>query len=132
MIDKVRLKQFRAQAKEMQLITETINAMRETIGAKVSGGNGVGHAQGDGTATELTVEKLMALERKYYAKLRVYVDERDIIESALIVLNPTERALIRLYYFDLHTWEETAELMNYSYQHIHRIHSAALEKLNKL
>jgi len=130
-IDKTRLKQFRAQAKEMQLIAETINAMRETIGAKVSGMDGTGRSQGDGTATERTVEKLLSLENKYLGKLREYADERDVIERALGVLDPNERALIRLYYFDLHNWEEVAKLMNYSYQHIHRIHAAALEKLKQ-
>lgn len=130
-IDKIRLKAFRSQAREMQLLLETIAAMRATVGAKITNANGDigGGGQPDGTDTERTVEKIIALEQKYNSKRRSYVEERLIIEDALNILEPNERALIRLYYFDLHTWEETAERLHYSYQHIHRLHASALSKL---
>ena len=129
-IDKIRLKAIRSQAKEMQLLLETITAMRATVGAKITNANGgIGGGQPDGTDTERTVEKIIALEQKYYHKLRTYADERELIENALAVLEPNERALIRLYYFDCLTWEDTAERLHYSYQHVHRLHASALIKL---
>lgn len=131
-IDKNRLRAFRSMATEVRLIDETIRAMRETVGAKTTNLSGsAGGSDSDGTATERTVEKLLALEAKYNKRKSDYVDERQTIERAIERLDPTQRALIRLYYMDLKTWEETAEALRFSTQHVHRIHAAALIELSK-
>lgn len=51
------------------------------------------------------------------------------IERAIEVLDPLERTIVRLYYIKGLTWEEVAVEMSYSWRHVHRLHSAALEKL---
>lgn len=130
-IDKNRLRAFRSMATEVRLIDETIKAMRETVGAKTTNlSSSAGGSDSDGTATERTVEKLLALEAKYNKRKADYVDERQTIERAIEKLDPTQRALIRLYYMDLKTWEETAEALRFSTQHVHRIHAAALIELS--
>lgn len=129
--DKTRLRAFRSMATEVRLINETMAAMRETIGAKVTNLSASGGASADGTATERTVEKLDALESKYKKRKQDYLNERTAIENAIDRLDPTQRALIRLYYMDCRTWEETAEALRFSTQHVHRIHAAALIELSK-
>ena len=131
-IDKKRLKHFRALAKETALINETLKTMRETVGAKTSnfsGSNGAGKSKSDGSEVEQIVERLIALETKYETMIFDYTEERTVIEAALKMLKPNERAVIRLYYFDCNTWEKTAERLHYSYQHVHRLHASALQKL---
>lgn len=54
------------------------------------------------------------------------------IERAIEVLEPRERTLIRLHYFQGLTWEKVAVEINYSWAQTHRIHGKALEKLREL
>ena len=48
------------------------------------------------------------------------------IEGAIEVLPARECYLIRARYIELLSWEQIAVDMNYSWQHIHKIHSEAL------
>lgn len=129
-IDKKRLKRFRALAKETALISKSLTTMRETVGPKTSGfGRIKSTGKADGSEIERIVERLIALETKYEKMIDCYTEERTVIEAALKILKPNERAVIRLYYFDCNTWEQTAEQLHYSYQHVHRLHGSALQKL---
>lgn len=51
------------------------------------------------------------------------------IEAAIEPLEPTERTLIRLHYFQGLSWEQVAVEMGYCWRHVHRLHGKALEKL---
>lgn len=51
------------------------------------------------------------------------------IEEAIAQLPERERYLVRARYIDCKSWEQIAVDMNYSWQHIHRIHSKALKLL---
>lgn len=53
------------------------------------------------------------------------------IERAIEKLGPRERRLVRLHYIDGLTWERVAVAMDYSWRQVHRIHDAALKKLNE-
>lgn len=53
------------------------------------------------------------------------------IEAAIEPLEPTERTIIRLHYFQGLTWEQVAVEMNYTWRHVHRLHGKALEKLQE-
>lgn len=129
-IDKKRLKHFRALAKETALISKSLTAMIETVGPKTSDfGRIKSTGKADGSEIERIVERLIALETKYEKMIDCYTEERTVIEAALKILKPNERAVIRLYYFDCNTWEQTAEQLHYSYQHVHRLHGSALQKL---
>lgn len=66
---------------------------------------------------------------KYRAKVAELTAALAEIESAIEVLEPRERTLIRLYYAQGLTWEEVCVAMSYSWRQIHRIHGAALEAL---
>lgn len=130
-ITKQQLRAFRTQANEIRLLAETIRAMRETLGAKVSDANSPAVHGGNSSAMERAVEKIIDIERKYQDKVDDYAAQREQIESAIEKLLPNERAVIRLYYLDCLTWEETADKIHFSYQHTHRLHASALNKLNQ-
>lgn len=53
------------------------------------------------------------------------------IEHAINKLEPRERRLVRLHYFDGLTWEQVAVEMDYSWRQVHRIHGDALAKLKE-
>ena len=42
-----------------------------------------------------------------------------------------EKAVDRAYYLDCFAWEAIAYLLGFSYQHVHRLHSNALNKLHE-
>lgn len=71
------------------------------------------------------------LQQHYKAKVAELEAEMLEIEEAIKVLEPRERTLIRLHYFQGLTWEQVAVEMCYAWRHIHRIHAAALEALEK-
>ena len=65
----------------------------------------------------------------YHRKEKELTKAMENIERAIEVLDPLERTIVRLYYIKGLTWEEVAVEMSYSWRHVHRLHSAALEKL---
>ena len=90
----------------------------------VSSGNHQPHSR-----VESAVIKHSELLGKYRAKVEELTAALAEIESAIEVLEPRERTLIRLYYAQGLTWEEVCIAMSYSWRQIHRIHSTALEML---
>ncbi len=130
-ITKQQLRMFRAQANEIRLLSETIRAIRDTFGAKASDPSKSPVHSENSSATERTVEKIIDIEAVYSQKINDYKALQLEIESAMEKLSPDERSVIRLYYFNLNTWEETAKKIHFSYQHTHRLHASALNKLNQ-
>ena len=82
--------------------------------------------QSSADAIPAAVERIWELEAKYYTKLSAALVEVSKVEAAIEKLEPTLRVLVRMHYIQGLTWEATAEAMNYSVQHIHRLHSNAL------
>lgn len=71
--------------------------------------------------------------REYYAaKLEELAAAQLTIEQAIEALNPVERELIRLRYFDGLPWHRVATGISYSEQQTYRIHGDALRKIRKL
>lgn len=68
--------------------------------------------------------------RDLYEQKAAELDKELIeIENAIKGLEPRERDLIRLYYFEGLTWEQVCVAMHYEWAQIHRIHAKALERL---
>lgn len=59
----------------------------------------------------------------------LYSTQRKIEES-IKGLDERDKYLIRRKYIDNITWEELAVEMNYSWQHLHKLHSNILKQLN--
>ena len=73
-------------------------------------------------------KELQQLYREKVAELEAQMLE---IEQAIEPLEPLERILIRLHYFQGFTWEQIALELNYTRRHITRMHGRALEKLQQ-
>jgi hypothetical protein len=58
---------------------------------------------------------------------RLVALKREIVSVVNRVDNPSYQTLLSLRYLCFKTWEQMAEKMNYSIQHLHRIHGGALE-----
>lgn len=58
--------------------------------------------------------------------IRMREDEKAIREMIRAVANPNQKQLLELRYINGKTWEEIAEAMVYSWQHVHKIHVQAL------
>lgn len=62
----------------------------------------------------------IAAYRKKYREISAVIDA---------VQNPTYRELLALRYLSFLSWEEIAVKMNYSWKHVHKIHSRALVEI---
>jgi len=129
---KKELKAFRVKAREVVQLKSSLEQMKDEIGPKgVDYSAPVTSHSGEGSLTETAVERYIMLEQKYLSYLAEYTAERLRIEAAAEHLSPNERAVIRSYYLDRLSWEETAYKLHFSYQHIHRLHASALIKLEQ-
>lgn len=77
-------------------------------------------------------EILRPLRELYRSKLETLVEAQLAIENAIKKLNPVERTLIRLRYFDGLPWFKVAAGIHYSESEAYRIHGDALRKLRKI
>ena len=68
----------------------------------------------------------------YRKKLAELIEGQVKIEEAIDSLNPTERELMRMRYFDGADWTEVAATINYEWAQTHRVHARALAKIKNL
>lgn len=83
----------------------------------------------DGSATERMVEQHDELLRRYRSKLDELDAAQLAIETAVAALPHREATLIRMHYIEGMTWEQVAVALAYTWRHVHRIHSDALQLL---
>lgn len=70
--------------------------------------------------------------RRLYARKQTEIADKLLeIESAIEVLPPTERQIIRLRYIQGKTWDSVADSVGYCRQQVFRIHKKALAHLAK-
>jgi RNA polymerase sigma-B factor len=77
-------------------------------------------------------ESIDALQPHQLRRCSYTLDDRDthmVLESALSVLNDTERKIILALYASGYSQMELAERLGYSRRHISRLHRAALKKM---
>lgn len=75
------------------------------------------------------VVKIVAVQEDINRQLKHSYELMRQIEQAMEALPPREAYLVRARYVDCKSWEQIAVDMNYSWQHIHRIHAHALQLL---
>ena len=77
-----------------------------------------------------TVCKIIDLQSEINRDIDALVDlKREIIGVIKAVDNPEYQTLLEKRYLCFLHWEQIAVDMNYSMQHVHRMHSAALKKI---
>lgn len=131
MLTKYDLRKYKAIKAEILQLQEQINELESVMVApkipQLTGMPFGGSSEPDKIGN--IVAKASKLRDLYYSKLEGLMELQEEIENAIAGLNSQEQLLIRLYYFSDYTWEEVAVRLNYSWQHIHRLHRAVLEKL---
>ncbi len=80
--------------------------------------------------TESIIAKIVDLEKEIEADVDRLIAVRDNIKSVIeVVEDDRERLLLQYRYLDGWTFEKIAVEMNYSWRHIHRLHSRALSNV---
>lgn len=132
MLTKYDLRKYKAVKAEIVQLQEQINELKSVMVApkipQLTGMPFGGSSEPDKIGN--IVAKASKLQDLYYTKLAGLIELQEAIETAIAGLDNKEQLLIRLYYFSGYTWEEVAVRLNYSWQHVHRLHRAILEKLS--
>ena len=82
------------------------------------------------TRMEDIIIKIITLENEINADIDTLVDlKRDIMSYIKRVSNPEYQTLLELRYLCFKTWEQVAVDMNYSMQHLFRLHDKALKEI---
>ena len=80
-------------------------------------------------------EKIIAKKERLEDKINQRVSECiaaiDEIECLISTLSEKEKVLMRLRYIHGYKWEKICVAMGYEWRNIHRIHSNAIQNLNK-
>ena len=78
-----------------------------------------------------TIGKMMDLEEELNRDIDALVDlKREIMGAIKKVENTEHQTLLEMRYLSFMTWERIADDLDYSIQHIHRLHRQALEKIS--
>lgn len=129
-MDKATLRQYRSLLRE---IDELEQEKQRVLERYLSPGQptGMPGAGGKDSSLEDTVVRRMQYQRVIDDKLDVLISLRQQIEAAIGSLPSDERRLIRLYYIDGLRWERVALEINYSVQHVWRLHGQILERMRQ-
>ena len=77
------------------------------------------------------VTKIIDFQNEINREIDALVDlKKEIYEKIQQVSNPEYRTVLERRYLCLETWEQIAVDMSYSIQHIHRLHSSALNEIS--
>lgn len=124
------LKQYQRLRLERDGILNVIRELEAAMEApKIQKLTGMPSSGGNGSALETMVQKHIELQRRYLDKLAEMDKLQGEIEDAIESLEGNQRTLMRLRYLQGMRWEDICVSMHYSGKHIHRIHAAALRRI---
>ena len=86
-----------------------------------------GHGDHDKIGTMLI--RIEEQSDMYWNKYKDLLEMQNRIEKAIEKLEPIEREVIRYKYFDGKTFDDIADIINYSFTTVRRIHKRSVEKL---
>lgn len=127
---KERLRRFRDLLKEKKQLEKQLEIIENALyNPKTQQFKQTPTAPFQGNATEDLANKHMELLDYYGNKLAELTMEQLAVEEAIDRLPTRERKVIRAYYIQGLTWEEAAVAVGYTWRHVHRVHSSALQLL---
>lgn len=127
---KERLRKFRDLLKEKKQLEEQLETIEATLhNPKIQQLKQTPSAPSQGNHTEDLIAKHLELLDRYRDKLEELTMERLAIEEAIERLPTRERKVLRAYYIRGLIWEEVAVDVGYTWRHVHRVHSSALQLL---
>ena len=107
-----------------------IDQMYQTIKSPVITGMPSAHSP-DADKIGVILGKIQEKEIRYLAKLDIILKEEEKIEKIIDSLEDSrQRTVMRYRYISGLEWEEVCVKAHYSWQHTHRLHADALNKLN--
>lgn len=129
MVTKQDLKGYIHLVAEIHMLDTELRDLHDSIGPRspVYGSRKRRIGLGD---LSIPVARIVDFENKLKRKRERLIAERCRMEDALEVLTPDERVVIRMRYFHGLSWIQIQNHRGQSEAHIHRIHGAALRKLN--
>lgn len=130
-VTKADLKAYKTLRMERDRLVELIQGLEAALyGPKLPTLDGMPRSGPvEGSRLENLAQKHLHLQQLYGKKVAELDKRMAEIEECIEPLEPTERTLIRLHYFQGLSWEEVAVKMNYSWRHVHRIHSRIIQML---
>ena len=124
------LKEHIDKLEEAKGLKFEIDQMYQTIKSPIITGEPSAPAPNKDKIGEI-VCKIQEKEIRYLAKLDVILNEEEEIEKVIDLLKDArERTVMRYRYISGLKWEEVCVKAHYSWQHTHRLHADALNKLN--
>lgn len=127
---KERLRRYRDLLHEKQQLEQQLETIEGALyNPKIQHLKQTPRAQSQGNATEDLANKHLELMDRYREKLAELTMEQLAIEEAIERLPFRERKVLRAYYIRGLTWEEAAVAVGYTWRHVHRVHSSALQLL---
>lgn len=124
------LNRYRAAVREEQMILDEIQRLREDkmFPSLVMDGMPHGSSQSDLSAYAAKLDEQMAKLKEWrLEKAKMY--ER-ILDRIRRVEDDNQRALLMCRYIKGMSWEDIAVSLGYTWRHVHRIHSQALDSIN--
>ena len=124
------LKEHIKKLSEAEGLKFEIDNMYQTLRSPVITGMPSAHSP-DADKIGIVLSKIQEKEIRYLAKLDVILSVYKEIEKFIDSLEDSrERTVMRYRYISGLEWEEVCVKAHYSWQHTHRLHANALNKLN--
>lgn len=128
-MDKRTLKSYLSLCREIEILRQEQAALLNGGLGAVSN-DGLPHGSGVADPTADIAARAASIAAELSQKLNECIELRLRIEHAVNSLNePRERELMRRRYIEGQRWEQVAYEMNYSIDHIWRLHGMVLGKL---
>ncbi|PHV69768.1 hypothetical protein CS063_13700 [Sporanaerobium hydrogeniformans] len=114
---------------KLEEIRERRKSIKSSSNSNIAPGSHVSTPNSSMIDSIVSIEEL---EKMLDAKLsHMYKLENEVVEK-LEVLEPKERVVIKLHYFEGETLEHICGVIKYSWRHTMRIYKGAMEKLKKM
>lgn len=127
-MDKQTLQRYRYLEKQIEIREAEKKRLIESIGTPKAP-DGMPHGSGTSDPTGNIGVRWADLQMIIDKKLDEKIKLRTEIEEAIECLSDADQVLILLRYIEGKTWEEVAQEMHYGLRHIHKLHSAILQKM---
>lgn len=128
-----RLKNFRSLVTELEYLENKIQGIRDRQ-TSIKSSSDTTEGSGCGGNTDKvggSVTDLLYSQELYLEKAELIKKELEAIESAIGVLDPIERVIIRAKYVDGEPLESVCCIVGYSYRQTKRRHAIAIKKLEQ-
>lgn len=115
--------------RNINLDIELVKDMKSSLCGR-SSLSGCGHSSSKSNSTEKTLVKIVDFEKRINDEIDMLINKKIEIESNINRLESWKhREVLKRRYVMLMTWDEIAKSMNYSKQHVQRLHKSALQKM---